>query len=113
MSLSLFGYVTNVNDTTFTLTGVDRKKWDKLDASYWGVDVHRRVSKNKKTCVVRVNSKTLFSKNGKDCLCVDMNGCYVNVIAYAKKYAFVSEGAGVHGWCIVAQCARSVKIPGT
>jgi len=110
MTLSLVGYVINVTNKTIVLTGIDEKKWISLDKSYWAADMCRRVSKNKKTCTIRVNSKTTYIKHGKACGVLDMDGCHVKVIANAKKYVFPSDGSSVTGWCINASSIKSVAI---
>lgn len=110
MVLSLIGYVTGATEKTFVLTGIDAKKWNSLDKTYWSADMHRRVSKNKKTCTVRVNGKTTFLKHKKSCGAVEMDGCYVKVIAHVKKYAFAIAGSSITGWCINAQSVQTMSL---
>jgi hypothetical protein len=111
MSFTLVGYITEVDDKKFTLTGIDSKKWQSLNKTYWVASMFRRVSKNKKTCVTRVNSKTLFTKHGKPSTIGDMHGCYVKVFVCANKYTFSVNGTNITGWTIDAHKVNSMRFP--
>jgi hypothetical protein len=101
----------NIDGKKFTLTGIDNKKWQSLNKTYWAASMFRRVSKNKKTCVARVNSKTLFIKHGKESALGDMDGCYVKVRACAKKYSFYIEGTCFTGWTVDACKVDTIQPP--
>jgi hypothetical protein len=112
MTLSLTGYVTEAEDKMLTLMGVPETAWRSLHPSYWDAGVCRRVSKDKKKCIIRVTGKTLFIKKNTGMSPFDMIGCYVKVVAVPKKYEFMPlPGVTKKGWTLTAVKVSTCPIP--
>jgi hypothetical protein len=111
MQLHLTGYITDADNKLITLMGVPESAWACLHSSYWESDVCRRVSKNKKKCVIRVTDNTKFVKKNKIERPKDMVGCYVKVTAIPKKYEFITHpGVTKKGWTITALNVCTIPI---
>jgi hypothetical protein len=112
MIVNLSGYITKLNDKTFTVMGVPIDNWRALNESYWSDGVCRHVSKDKKKCTIRINDITEFIKNGTSVRPDDITGCYVKIATKIRKYNFTTLGGGQkHGWVITATKVTKTNAP--
>lgn len=100
--LVLRGILANVQPNNIKLVGIHYKNWEheSVPPGFFKYGTRKRVTRDKKTCTIRVNKKTtVVNADGELADLADFHSCSVRVTVVLKKYFIKPD---IEGWSIIA-----------